>query len=242
MKNELLIKNLKVFAYDKEILSNVTLRVGQGEVHAIMGPNGTGKSTLASAIMGSPRFSVEAGEILLNGENILELEVDERARKGIFLAMQNPSEVPGITNSNFIKTAVNSVRDTPIGTMEFLKELDANVKVLKIRPDLPHRYLNDGFSGGEKKRNEILQMLMLKPKFAILDEVDSGLDMDALKIVGAAVNKARESGMGVIIITHYQRILDYIKPNFVHILQNGIIAKSGGIELVKQIEENGYNF
>lgn len=242
MKNELLIKNLKVSAYEKEILSNVSLNVRQGEVHAIMGPNGTGKSTLASAIMGSPRFTVEAGEVLLNGENILEMEVDERARKGIFLAMQNPSEVSGITNSNFIKTAVNSVRETPMGTMDFLKELDKNVKLLKIRPDLPHRYLNDGFSGGEKKRNEILQMLMLKPKFAILDEVDSGLDMDALKIVGNAVNKARENGMGVIIITHYQRILDYIKPDFVHILQNGIIAKTGGIELVKQIEESGYNF
>lgn len=236
------IKNVHVNAYDKEILKGVNLTVKAGEVHAIMGPNGTGKSTLASAVMGNPKYEVTKGEVLLNGENVLEMEVDERARAGIFLAMQYPSEVPGVTNMNFIKSAVNATRDKKVSVTEFLKELDLAVEELKMRKDLPHRYLNDGFSGGEKKRNEILQMLMLKPKVAILDEIDSGLDIDALKIVGAALNKASQGNMAIIIITHYQRILDYINPDFVHIMYDGKIAKSGGIKLIERIEKEGYNF
>lgn len=236
------IKNLHVNAYDKEILKGVTLNLKAGEVHAIMGPNGTGKSTLASAIMGNPKFEVTKGSVLLNGENILNLEVDERARKGVFLAMQYPAEVAGVTNSNFIRSAVNATRDKKPTATEFLRELDGAVNTLKMRKDLPHRYLNDGFSGGEKKRNEILQMLMLKPKVAILDEIDSGLDIDALKIVGNAISQAKNDNMAILIITHYQRILEYVKPNFVHIMYDGKIAKSGGLELISQIEENGYDF
>lgn len=236
------IQNLKVKAYDKQILQGVNLTVKAGEVHAIMGPNGTGKSTLASAIMGNPKYEVTTGKVLLNGENILDLEVDERARRGIFLAMQYPSEVPGVTNLNFIKSAVNATRNKKVAVTEFLKELDVAVDTLKMRKDLPHRYLNDGFSGGEKKRNEILQMLMLKPKVAILDEIDSGLDIDALKIVGEALNKASGGNTAIIIITHYQRILDYIHPDFVHIMYEGKIAKSGGLELIDRIEQEGYDF
>ncbi len=236
------IKNLKVKAYDKQILNGVNLTIKSGEVHAIMGPNGTGKSTLASAIMGNPKYEVTEGEILLNGENILDLEVDERARKGVFLAMQYPAEVPGVTNSNFIKSAVNATREKKLSVTEFLKELDKAVEVLKVRKDLPHRYLNDGFSGGEKKRNEILQMLMLKPKIAVLDEIDSGLDIDALKVVGEAISKARNEDTAILIITHYQRILDYINPTYVHIMIDGKIAKTGGLELINKIETKGYDF
>lgn len=236
------VKNLKVNAYDKEILKGVSLKIRSGEVHAIMGPNGTGKSTLASAIMGNPKFEVTEGEILLNGENILELEVDERARKGVFLAMQYPAEVPGVTNSNFIRTAVNATREQKLTSTEFFKELDVAVETLKMRKDLPHRYLNDGFSGGEKKRNEILQMLMLHPKIAVLDEIDSGLDIDALKIVGKALDKARNEDTAILIITHYQRILEYINPNYVHIMIDGQIAKTGGLELINEIETKGYEF
>ncbi|MGI5842325.1 MAG: Fe-S cluster assembly ATPase SufC [Christensenellales bacterium] len=236
------VKNLLVNAFGKEILKGVDLKINSGEVHAIMGPNGTGKSTLASAIMGNPKFEVIGGEVLLDGENLLEKEVDERARKGVFLAMQYPAEVPGVTNSNFIKTAVNSVRQEKIGTVEFIKELDKNVSVLQMRKDLPHRYLNDGFSGGEKKRNEILQMLMLKPRLAVLDEIDSGLDIDALKIVGNALSKERPQDTSLLIITHYQRILDYVKPDFVHIMIDGKIVKTGGMELINKIEEFGYEY
>lgn len=236
------VKNLKVNAYDKQILNGVSLSIKSGEVHAIMGPNGTGKSTLASAIMGNPKFEVTDGEVLLNGENLLELEVDERARKGVFLAMQYPAEVSGVTNSSFIKTAVNATRKQKISATDFYKELDAAVETLKMRKDLPHRYLNDGFSGGEKKRNEILQMLMLQPKVAVLDEIDSGLDIDALKIVGEALNTARNKDTAILIITHYQRILEYIKPNYVHIMIDGKIAKTGGIELIHEIETKGYEF
>lgn len=235
------IKNLHVSAYDKQILKGVDLKLKGGEVHAIMGPNGTGKSTLASAIMGNPKYEVTEGSVVLDGENILELEVDERARKGVFLAMQYPAEVPGVTNSNFIRSAVNATRDKKPTTTEFLKELDVAVNALKMRKDLPYRYLNDGFSGGEKKRNEILQMLMLKPKVAVLDEIDSGLDIDALKIVGEALSKAKSENMAVLIITHYQRILDYINPTYVHIMYDGKIVKSGGMELISTIEKDGYD-
>ena len=236
------IKNLQVLVYDKQILKGVNLKINGGEIHVIMGPNGAGKSTLASAIMGNPKYEVNGGEVLLNEQNLLSLEVDERARAGVFLAMQYPAEVSGVTNSNFIRSAVNATREKKLTISEFFRELSQAVNILEMRKDLPYRYLNDGFSGGEKKRNEILQMLMIKPKIAILDEIDSGLDIDALKIVGEALNKAQNENLGILIITHYQRILEYIKPHFVHIMSEGKIIKSGGIELIETIEREGYKF
>lgn len=235
------IESLHVNAFDKEILKGVNLSLKAGEIHAIMGPNGAGKSTLASAIMGNPKFKVTEGKILLDGKNILDLEVDKRAKAGVFLAMQSPQEVPGVTNSNFIKTAVNSVREEKIGVVEFIRQLDKQVAFLQMKKDLPHRYLNDGFSGGEKKRNEILQMLMLNPKVVILDEIDSGLDIDGLKIVSLAILEQQKKGSAILIITHYQRILDYLNPNYIHILKDGKIIKTGNCDLIKQIEEFGYD-
>jgi len=239
----LTISNLKVSIEDKEILKGVNLVVKSGEVHAIMGPNGTGKSTLASALMGHPKYEVTEGEVTLDEENILDLEVDERARAGLFLAMQYPAEVPGVTNSDFMRSALKAVNDgkqTPL--FEFITKYENAAKELKMREDLPHRYLNEGFSGGEKKRNEILQLKMLKPKFAILDEIDSGLDIDALKIVGENVNDMVNSDFGCILITHYQRILDHIKPTNVHIMIDGKIVLSGGQELIEKIDQNGYEW
>lgn len=235
------IKSLHVNAFDKKILEGVDLSLKSGEIHAIMGPNGAGKSTLASAIMGNPKFKVTKGKILLDGKEILGLEVDKRAALGVFLAMQSPQEVPGVTNSNFIKTAVNSVKEQKVGVVEFIRELDKQVAFLQMRKDLPHRYLNDGFSGGEKKRNEILQMLMLNPKVVILDEIDSGLDIDGLKIVSEAILEQQKKGSAILVITHYQRILDYLNPNYVHILKNGKIIKTGNCELINQIEKFGYD-
>lgn len=242
MKTVFEIKNLKVSAFDKKILKGIDLKIKGGEIHAIMGPNGTGKSTLASAIMGNPKYEVTEGQVLLNKKNILEMEVDERAKAGIFLAMQQPSEIPGVTNTNFIRSAVNARREHPVPVIEFLKMLNKEVEFLKMQKDLPYRYLNDGFSGGEKKRNEILQLLMLKPKVAILDEIDSGLDIDALKIVAEAINRAKDEGTAILIITHYRRILDHINPNFVHIMYDGKIAVSGGLDLIHKIENEGYDF
>lgn len=235
------IKSLHVNAFDKEILKGVNLSLRPGEIHAIMGPNGAGKSTLASAIMGNAKFEVTKGEILFDGLDVLSLEVDKRARAGIFLAMQSPQEIPGVTNSNFIKTAINCTREQKIGTVEFIKELDRHVAFLQMRKDLPHRYINDGFSGGEKKRNEILQMLMLNPKVVILDEIDSGLDIDGLKIVASAILEQQKKGSAILIITHYQRILDYLNPNFVHILKDGKIVKTGNYDLITHIEKFGYD-
>ncbi len=235
------IKNLNVKAFDKVVLKGVNLKLKGGEVHAVMGPNGIGKSTLASSIMGNPKFQVTNGQVFLNGEDILKMQVDERAKKGIFLSMQNPSEVSGITNLNFLKSAVSSIRNERISPTAFIKELDKAVAELKMKKDLPYRYLNDGFSGGEKKINEILQMLMLKPKVVILDEIDSGLDMDALKIVADTINKIRSEGVAILIITHYQRILDYVNPSKIHVLTDGKIVKSGGKEIIEQIEKYGYD-
>lgn len=241
--SELAIKNLHVSIEDKEILKGVDLIVKSGEVHAIMGPNGTGKSTLASALMGHPNYEVTEGEVSLDGKDLLEMEVDERAREGLFLAMQYPSEVPGVTNSDFMRSALKAKNEgQQVPLFEFIGNYEKAAKELKMREDLPHRYLNEGFSGGEKKRNEILQLKMLNPKFAVLDEIDSGLDIDALRIVGENVNDMVNDNFGCILITHYQRILDYIKPTYVHIMIDGKIVLTGGQELIEKIDANGYEW
>lgn len=236
------IKNLHVSIEDKEILKGVNLTINTNEVHAIMGPNGTGKSTLSAAIMGNPSYTVTEGEIIFDGENVLELEVDERARLGLFLAMQYPSEIPGITNAEFMRAAINAKRaeDDKISVMDFIKKLDQNMELLNMKEEMAERYLNEGFSGGEKKRNEILQLLMLEPTFAILDEIDSGLDIDALKVVSKGVNAMRGDSFGALIITHYQRLLDYITPDVVHIMMEGRVVMTGGAELAKRLEKEGY--
>lgn len=227
-----------------EILKGINLELNTGEMHAIMGPNGTGKSTLASVIMGDPRYIVTSGSITLDGEDVLSMSVDERSRKGIFLAMQYPNEIQGITNSDFIRSAMQARlgKDEHISLFKFIKQIDKAVTDLKMNPDLPHRYINEGFSGGEKKRNEILQMKMLKPSFAILDEIDSGLDVDALKIVGENVNNMRSDDFCSLVITHYQRLLDYIDVDFVHIMVDGRIVKSGGKELIQKVDQEGYDW
>ena len=236
------IKNLHVQIEDKKILKGVDLVLKTGEIHAIMGPNGTGKSTLSAAIMGNPNYEVTEGEILFDGENVLEMEVDERARLGLFLAMQYPSEIPGITNAEFMRAAINAKRDEDdkISVMDFLKKLDEKMDLLNMPEEMAERYLNEGFSGGEKKRNEILQLLMLDPTFAILDEIDSGLDIDALKVVAKGVNEMRGEGFGALIITHYQRLLNYITPDVVHIMMEGRVVMTGSAALAKRLEAEGY--
>ncbi len=238
------IRDLHVEIDGKEILKGVDLTIKGGEFHAVMGPNGTGKSTLASAIMGHPRYEVTKGTILLDGEDVLEMEVDERAQAGLFLAMQYPSEVTGITNSDFLRSAINAKREEgdEIPLMKFIKEMDSTMDLLEIDKNMAQRYLNEGFSGGEKKRNEILQLMMLEPAIAILDEIDSGLDIDALKIVSDGINKMRNDAFGCLIITHYQRLLNYITPDYVHVMMQGRIVKSGGPELAKRLEAEGYEW
>lgn len=238
----LIIKDLHVSIEDKQILKGVDLHVKSGEVHAIMGPNGTGKSTLASALMGHPKYDVTNGSAFLDGEDLLELEVDERARAGLFLAMQYPQEVPGVTNSDFMREALKAVKEEDIPLIPFIMAYEKNARDLKMREDLPHRFLNEGFSGGERKRNEILQLKTMKPKFAILDEIDSGLDIDALRIVGDNVSEMINDSFGCILITHYQRILEHIKPSHVHIMIDGRIVLSGGPELIEKIDTNGYEW
>ena len=236
------IKDLHVSIEDKEILKGVNFTLKTGEIAAIMGPNGTGKSTLSAAIMGNPNYEVTQGEILLDGENILALEVDERARLGLFLAMQYPSEIPGITNAEFIRAAMNAGKedDEKISVMDFITKLDEKMEFLGMKEEMAERYLNEGFSGGEKKRNEILQLLMLEPKFALLDEIDSGLDIDALKVVSKGVNAMRGNDFGAMIITHYQRLLNYITPDVVHIMMDGRVVLTGGAELAARLEKEGY--
>ncbi|HDI6920330.1 TPA: Fe-S cluster assembly ATPase SufC [Staphylococcus aureus] len=244
MASTLEIKDLHVSIEDKEILKDVNLTINTDEIHAIMGPNGTGKSTLSSAIMGHPSYEVTKGEVLLDGVNILELEVDERAKAGLFLAMQYPSEITGVTNADFMRSAINAKREEgqEINLMQFIKKLDKNMDFLDIDKDMAQRYLNEGFSGGEKKRNEILQLMMLEPKFAILDEIDSGLDIDALKVVSKGINQMRGENFGALMITHYQRLLNYITPDKVHVMYAGKVVKSGGPELAKRLEEEGYEW
>ncbi|EAD9918901.1 Fe-S cluster assembly ATPase SufC [Listeria monocytogenes] len=238
------IQDLHVEIEGKEILKGVNLEISTGEIHAIMGPNGTGKSTLSSAIMGHPKYEVTQGTITLDGEDVLEMEVDERARAGLFLAMQYPSEISGVTNAEFIRAAINSRREEgdEIPVMQFIRKLDAKMDILDMDEEMAERYLNEGFSGGEKKRNEILQLLMIEPKLAILDEIDSGLDIDALKVVSKGVNEMRGEGFGCLIITHYQRLLDYITPDFVHVMMQGKVVKEGGPELAKRLEAEGYDW
>ncbi|HCV2910671.1 TPA: Fe-S cluster assembly ATPase SufC [Staphylococcus aureus] len=244
MASTLEIKDLHVSIEDKEILKGVNLTINTDEIHAIMGPNGTGKSTLSSAIMGHPSYEVTKGEVLLDGVNILELEVDERAKAGLFLAMQYPSEITGVTNADFMRSAINAKREEgqEINLMQFIKKLDKNMDFLDIDKDMAQRYLNEGFSGGEKKRNEILQLMMLEPKFAILDEIDSGLDIDALKVVSKGINQMRGENFSALMITHYQRLLNYITPDKVHVMYAGKVVKSGGPELAKRLEEEGYEW
>lgn len=238
------IENLRANIEGKEILKGVNLEIKGGEVHAIMGPNGTGKSTLSSTLMGHPKYTVTEGSVTLDGENLLEMAVDERARKGLFLAMQYPSEISGVTNADFMRSAINARRGEgkEISIMKFIREMDKKMNFLEMDEAFAHRYVNEGFSGGEKKRNEILQMMLLKPRIAILDEIDSGLDIDALKIVSKGVNELRSPDMGILMITHYQRLLNYIKPDYVHVMMQGRIVKSGGQELAEKLEEKGYDW
>ncbi|MDN7247242.1 Fe-S cluster assembly ATPase SufC [Planococcus shenhongbingii] len=240
----LVIKDLHVEIEGKEILKGVNLTINTGEIHAIMGPNGTGKSTLASAIMGHPKYEVTSGTITLDGEDVLEMEVDERARAGLFLGMQYPSEISGVTNADFMRSAMNARRaeGDEISLMKFIRELDKKMEVLDMEQDMAQRYLNEGFSGGEKKRNEILQLMMIKPKIAVLDEIDSGLDIDALKVVADGINQMRSEEFGCLIITHYQRLLNYITPDHVHVMMQGRVVKSGGEELSHKLEAEGYDW
>ena len=236
------IKNLHVRTEEREILHGVDLKIAKGETHALMGPNGSGKSTLANTVMGNPTYEVTEGQILFNGEDITEADPDERARAGLFLAFQYPATIPGVSVANFLRMAVNARRDEPMKVKDFGKYMRENVELLKIDPAFVSRYLNEGFSGGEKKRAEILQLAMLRPEIAVLDETDSGLDIDALRIVSEGVNKLRGPEMGSLIITHYTRILNYVKPDFVHILLDGRIVREGGAELADELEEKGYDF
>ena len=237
------VRNLHVKIGGEEILKGVNLRVEKGEVAGIMGPNGSGKSTLAYALMGHPKCGVTSGQIFLDDEDITHLAVDKRAKKGLFLSFQHPQEVPGLTVSNFLRTAYNSITGKIISVLDFHKLLKERMEMLKIDPSFSKRYLNEGFAGGEKKKMEILQLAILQPKFAILDETDSGTDVDALRIISNGINAMqKELGMGIILITHYDRILQYVRPDKVHILVEGKITKTGGPELAQEIEKHGYSF
>ena len=237
------IKDLCVSVEGKAILNGVNLSIRRGETHALMGPNGSGKSTLAGVIMGHPGYEVTGGQICFRGRNLLDLEVEERARLGVFLAFQYPAAIPGVTVAKFLKTAVDALRGAgPVSSSAFIKEMREHMNFLEMDPAFLNRFLNDGFSGGEKKRMEILQMLMLKPSLAVMDETDSGLDIDALKIVSKGVNRLVGPDLGLLLITHYERILRYIKPDHLHILLNGRIVHSGGPELVQRLEEKGYDW
>ncbi|MBX6353789.1 MAG: Fe-S cluster assembly ATPase SufC [Thermoflavifilum sp.] len=240
----LVIEDLHVVVEGKEIVRGLNLEIRGGEIHAVMGPNGTGKSTLASALMGHPKYEVTQGRVTLDGQDVLAMSVDERARAGLFLAMQYPAEVPGVSNANFIRTALNSIRGegNEIPVMKFHRMLQEKMRQLNMDPSFAERYLNEGFSGGEKKRNEILQMSMLEPRIAILDEIDSGLDIDALRIVADGVNSLRSPERGFLIITHYQRLLQYIVPDYVHVMMQGRIVKSGDKTLAEELEAKGYDW
>jgi len=238
------IRNLSASAGDREILRGVSLTVNAGEVHAIMGPNGSGKSTLAQVLAGHPSYTVTGGEVFYEGEDLLDLEPEERAQKGVFLAFQYPVEIPGVTNAYFLRAAYNEIRKAKgleeVDPIDFIDVLEEKLKVVEWGPEIMSRFVNAGFSGGEKKRNEILQMAVMEPKLAILDETDSGLDIDALRIVAAGVNRLKRPDAATIVVTHYQRLLNYIVPDFVHVLVGGRIVKSGGKELAHELEARGY--
>ena len=240
---EIEIKNLCVSVNNKEILKDFNLLIKPGEIHAIMGPNGTGKSTLSKVIMGDDDYTINSGDIIVNGESILKLETYKRARMGIFLCYQSPISIDGITNSEFIRTAINETREKPIGLYEFIRDMEKNICDLSMNSDMMHRNLNSGFSGGERKKNEVLQIKMLKPKFIIFDELDSGLDVDSLKIVCDNINEyiKENPNTSILLITHYTRILDYIKPDFVHMMKDGCIKENGNLTLAKKIEKYGYD-
>ncbi len=246
--SDLVIKNLHVNIDGKPIIKGLNLTIPQGEVHAIMGPNGTGKSTLSSTLMGHPSYNVSEGEVFFKGVNILDLSPAERSHLGLFLAFQYPVSIPGVTLANFLRTAINAHRkaqnpeDKGIPILEFRKMMKDKMELLKVDPSFAGRYLNEGFSGGEKKRAEILQMAMLRPEIAILDETDSGLDIDALRIVSEGVNALRNTNLGVLVITHYQRILNYIRPDVVHVMMDGRIVETGGPDLALDLEEHGYTW
>jgi len=242
--SKLVIKNLHAEVEGKEILKGINLEMNTGEFHVIMGPNGNGKSTLVSTIMGHYKYNVTEGEILLDGEDVLKMTVDERSRKGLFLAMQYPAEISGVTTRDFIKTALQArlPEGESLSVFKFYRSLEPALNDLKMPSDMPDRYLNEGFSGGEKKRNEILQMKILKPSFGMLDEIDSGLDVDALRIVGENVNSMKNDSFGALIITHYQRLLDYLDVDYVHVLIDGKIVTTGKKELIEKIDKSGYEW
>jgi len=240
------VRDLRAAAGDKEILTGISLTVKPGEVHAIMGPNGSGKSTFAQVLAGHPAYAVTGGEVRFDGRDLLDMEPEERARAGVFLAFQYPVEIPGVTNAYFLRAAYNELRkargEEEVDPIDFLDVLEQKLKVVEWGPEIMSRAVNAGFSGGEKKRNEILQLAMLEPRLAILDETDSGLDIDALRIVAAGVNKLRSPDRSFIVVTHYQRLLNYIVPDFVHVLSGGRIVKSGGKELALELESRGYDW
>ncbi len=237
------IKDLFVSVEDKQILKGIDLEVNEGEIHALMGPNGNGKSTLLAAIMGDPSYHVDHGSILYGGQDILSLPVNERSKAGIFLGMQYPQEISGVTNSDFLRAAINVRREKPISLFEFIKTMEKTINDLQMSKDLAHRFVNEGFSGGEKKRNEIVQLEMLKPSLAMLDEIDSGLDVDAIKLVADAISKIQEeTNMAIVIVSHYERFLELVKPTFTHVLVNGRIVMSGNADLYDRIDKEGYDW
>lgn len=245
MMSVLSIKDLHVSIGDKEILKGINLTINTGETHALMGPNGNGKSTLLGTIMGHPKYKVTQGTITLDGEDVLSMSVDERSRKGLFLGLQYPQEIPGVTNSDFLRSAMNARREKPLSLYQFIKAMDHATEDLEMDGNLAHRYLNEGFSGGEKKRNEILQMKLLEPKFALLDEIDSGLDVDALRIVADNINEMRETkkeDFGLVMVSHYERLYELVKPTHVHVLVDGNIVVEGGFELIEKINNEGYEW
>lgn len=237
------IKDLHVSVEEKEILKGLSLSIEENEIHALMGPNGNGKSTLLAAIMGNPKYTVTQGSILFKGKDVLEMSVDERSRAGLFLGMQYPQEIAGVTNSDFLRAAINARLEKPIPLFKFIKEMESTISKLQMKPDLAHRFLNEGFSGGEKKRNEIVQMSMLKPNFSMLDEIDSGLDVDALKIVAdAIVDLQKENKMALLVVSHYARFYQLLKPTHAHVLVDGKIVVSGDASLVERIDSEGYDW
>lgn len=243
MSHLLKIENLHVQVNDKHILKGLSLEAKSGEIHAIMGPNGNGKSTLLQTIMGNPDYLVSEGSITFDGQDVLKMQVDERSRAGLFLAMQYPQEIPGVTNSDFLRAAINARNEKPISLFSFIKEIDTNIKALHMKEDLAHRFVNDGFSGGEKKRNEILQMLMLKPSICMLDEIDSGLDVDAIKLVSSAIEDYyAKNDCLMLVVSHYERFFTMIKPTHAHVIIDGKIVAEGDAKLVEKIDNDGYDW